>query len=83
MRPILFTWRGLTIHSYPAMLYIGLVLGVTAGNGVAHANGIDALRVYIATLILVVPALAGARLLYVRREMADLSGQSSPHLRPQ
>jgi len=68
MRPVLFTWRGLTIYSYPTMLYIGLVLGVTAGNLIAHANGIDALRVYIATLILIVPALAGARLLYVAAE---------------
>jgi len=68
MRPVLFTWRGLTIYSYPAMLYIGLVLGVTAGNLIAHANGIDALRVYVATLILIVPALAGARLLYVAAE---------------
>lgn len=50
------------------MLYVGLVLGVVAGNIVAHANGIDALRVYVATLILIVPALAGARLLYVAAE---------------
>jgi phosphatidylglycerol---prolipoprotein diacylglyceryl transferase len=68
MRPVLFTWRGITIHSYPAMLYIGLVLGVIAENLVAHANRIDALRVYIATLILIVPALGGARLLYVAAE---------------
>jgi len=50
------------------MLYVGLVLGVIAGNLIAHANGIDAPRVYIATLILIVPALAGARLLYVAAE---------------
>src|SRR5262245_66324773 len=68
MRPVLFTWRGLTIHSYPAMLYIGLVSGVIVGNFIAHANHVDALRVYIATLILIVPALAGARLLYVAAE---------------
>ena len=50
------------------MLYIGLVLGVVAGNIAAHAAHLDALRVYIATLILIVPALAGARLLYVVAE---------------
>jgi phosphatidylglycerol:prolipoprotein diacylglycerol transferase len=50
------------------MLYVGLVLGVLAGNIVAHANGLDAWRVYIATLILILPALAGARLLYVAAE---------------
>lgn len=65
MRPILFQWRGLTVWSYPAMLYIGLVAGVVAGNVAAHAAGIDAFRAFVATLVLIVPALIGARLFYV------------------
>ena len=65
MRPLLFQWRGLKISSYPAMLYFGLVFGVFAGNIAAHAAHINAFRVYLATLILIAPALAGARLLYV------------------
>jgi len=47
------------------MLYLGLVAGVFAGNSAAHAAGLDAFRVFVATLILIVPAIAGARLLYV------------------
>ncbi len=47
------------------MLYIGLVAGVVAGNLAAHAAGTDAFRVFVATLILIPPAIAGARLLYV------------------
>ena len=47
------------------MLYLGLVAGVTAGNLAAHAAGADAFRVFVATLILIPPALAGARVLYV------------------
>ena len=47
------------------MLYIGLVAGVAAGNLAAHASGIDPLRIYVATLILLVPALVGARLQWV------------------
>ncbi len=47
------------------MLYLGLMVGVAAGNLAAHAAGVDAFRAYVATLILVVPALSGARLLYV------------------
>lgn len=47
------------------MLYLGLVVGVAAGNVAAHAAGVDAFRAYFATLILLVPALSGARLLYV------------------
>lgn len=65
MRRVLFQWNGLTVHSYPAMLYIGLVVGVVAGNYAAHASGLDAVRVFVATFLLIIPALAGARLLHV------------------
>ncbi|MGZ4819706.1 MAG: prolipoprotein diacylglyceryl transferase [Terriglobales bacterium] len=68
MRRVLFRWRGLTVWSYPAMLYLGLVFGVAAGNIAAHAAGLDGLRVYIATIVLIVPALIGARLLFVASE---------------
>jgi len=65
MRPLLFTWRGIKVWSYPAMLYIGLVVGVAAGNIAAHAAGLNAFRVYVATLLLIPPSLVGARLLHV------------------
>jgi len=47
------------------MLYAGLVAGMIAENLAAHAIGVDAIRVFIATLILIPPAIVGARLLYV------------------
>jgi phosphatidylglycerol---prolipoprotein diacylglyceryl transferase len=65
MRRILFRWRGFTVWSYPALLYVGMVAGVIAGNIAAHAARIDAFRTMIATYVLVVPALIGARLLFV------------------
>jgi phosphatidylglycerol---prolipoprotein diacylglyceryl transferase len=65
MRPLLFEWRGTRVYSYPAMLYLGLVFGVVAGNAAAHAAGIDAFRTFVATFVLIVVALIGARLLYV------------------
>ena len=65
MRPKLFLWRGITIWSYPALLYLGLVAGVVAGNIAAHAAQIDAFRTFVATLILIAVCLAGARLLHV------------------
>ena len=71
MRPVLLQWRKLTIWSYPAMLYVGLLCGVVAGNVVANADGLNPLRVYIATLILIVAALAGARFLYVMANWQD------------
>jgi phosphatidylglycerol---prolipoprotein diacylglyceryl transferase len=65
MRRVLFHWRGLMVWSYPAMLYIGLLAGVAAGTMAARAAGIAPRRVYMATLLLLVPALAGARLLWI------------------
>jgi prolipoprotein diacylglyceryltransferase len=68
MRRILFRWRNITVWSYLAMLYVGLVVGVVAGNIAAHAAGLNPLRVYIATILLIIPALIGARLLFVASE---------------
>jgi phosphatidylglycerol---prolipoprotein diacylglyceryl transferase len=65
MHPILFRWRGFTVHSYPAMQYIGLTLGVLAGNVAARLSGLDEFRVFVATILLLFPALAGARVLHV------------------
>lgn len=65
MRPVLFTFRGRPVWSYPALLYVGLVFGLVVGNVAANLRGLDGVRVYLATLLLLVPALAGARLAYV------------------
>jgi phosphatidylglycerol---prolipoprotein diacylglyceryl transferase len=78
MRPVLFRWRDRVIWSYPAMLYIGLVAGVAAGNLAAHASGIDPFRVYVATLLLLVPALVGARLQFVLSHWSFY--RQNPHL---
>lgn len=47
------------------MLYVGTVTGIVVGNRAAHAVGLDAFRVWIATLVLFAAALVGARLLFV------------------
>jgi len=47
------------------MLYTGLVLGMVASNYAAHVAALDAFRVFVGTFILIIPALAGARLLHV------------------
>lgn len=65
MRRVLFSWHGFDVHSYPALLYLGLVCGVYAGYGAAAGMGIDADRTAAGLLILIVPALAGARLWFV------------------
>jgi phosphatidylglycerol---prolipoprotein diacylglyceryl transferase len=47
------------------MLYVGLLAAVATGNWAAHATGLNAFRVYVAMIILIVPAIGGARLLHV------------------
>ena len=47
------------------MLYIGLLCGVMAAVTAAGAAGISPLRTYTATILLLIPALAGARLLWI------------------
>jgi phosphatidylglycerol---prolipoprotein diacylglyceryl transferase len=65
MHPVLFRIGRITVWSYPAMLFLGLLAGIVVGNLLSHASNIDAFRVYLASLILLLPALLGAKLLYV------------------
>jgi prolipoprotein diacylglyceryltransferase len=47
------------------MLYVGICAGIVTGTWAASLRGLDPFRVQAAMLLLVVPALAGARLLFV------------------
>jgi prolipoprotein diacylglyceryltransferase len=64
MRRVLFTFLGRPVHSYPVMLYFAIVLGIYAQLLAARSIGIDTGDALAATLILVVIALFGARLLF-------------------
>jgi phosphatidylglycerol---prolipoprotein diacylglyceryl transferase len=65
MRRILFLWFGRPIYSYPAMLYVGIVLGIYAQLYAALSIGLDVTKTLTATLLLLMTALLGARLLHV------------------
>ena len=65
LRQVLFEWRGIRIYSYPAMLYLGLTVGVIVGNYVANLARMDTARVLIATMLLTISGMVGARLLFV------------------
>lgn len=54
-----------TRQAYPVFLYIGILGGVLAGTYAAALHGLNAARVYVGMLLLVPPALVGARLLFV------------------
>ena len=72
MRRVLFGWHGVEVHSYPALLYLGLTFGFYAGYGAAASMGLDPDRAAAGLLILIVPALVGARLWFVRHPLAGV-----------
>lgn len=65
MRAVLFEWRGTSFHPYPVMNFIGIVIGVMAGTFEAPSRSLDADVVNVVLLLLLLPALLGARLLFV------------------
>ena len=65
MRRVLVQRHGFRIYSYPAMVYLGSVFGIVAGNYAARLMDLDPFRVFIAMLLLTIPALVGGRLLFV------------------
>lgn len=64
-RTVLCTWRGVRVPAHPALLFAGTATGLLVGNLASHAAGLDASRVYLAMLLLLVPGLVGARLAHV------------------
>jgi prolipoprotein diacylglyceryltransferase len=60
---VLATVHGVHVHSYPAFLYLGLVGGIYVA-AFASPHGSSS-RIAAATVLLLVPALLGARLLFV------------------
>jgi len=65
MRRVLFNFFGVSIYSYAAMLYVGIVLGIYAELYAAATVGLSVPVILTATLILIATALLGARLLHV------------------
>jgi phosphatidylglycerol---prolipoprotein diacylglyceryl transferase len=65
MRRVLFRWRRITIYSYPCFLYLGMVCGLLAGVYAGSIRHVNPKQLYLAILLLLIPALIGARLLYV------------------
>ena len=65
MRRVLFKLNNVSIYSYPVMLYLGLALALYAQTYAASRIQLSPSRTIVASLILVVPALVGARLLFV------------------
>jgi phosphatidylglycerol---prolipoprotein diacylglyceryl transferase len=65
VRPVLFQFRGFKAKSYPGLVYAGMVAGILAAVWAAHVGGLDTVRVYLATMILMIPGVLGARWFYV------------------
>lgn len=69
MKPVLRFGR-VYVHTYKLMLYVGCVAGVYAGAAIAGRHGMDEDRFALVTVLLLVPAFAGARLWYVVQRVA-------------
>jgi phosphatidylglycerol---prolipoprotein diacylglyceryl transferase len=65
MRRVLFRIGTVPIYSYPALLYVGIVLGLYAQMYAGLLRGIAPVRTLVTTLALLTSALLGARLLFV------------------
>lgn len=65
MRRVLFNWAGTPVYSYSAMLYVGIVLGIYAELYAAMRTDLDIASTWMVTLLLLMTALLGARLLHV------------------
>jgi phosphatidylglycerol---prolipoprotein diacylglyceryl transferase len=65
MRRVLFRVGGVSIWSYPAMLYVGLLAGFYTMYAVAPRVGMRSDPAALAALILFAPTIAGARLWFV------------------
>ncbi len=62
---MLLSWRGVRVHSYTAMLYLGLLAGTYTTYAAAYVLGLHRETVALAILLLLVPAVLGARLVFV------------------
>jgi phosphatidylglycerol---prolipoprotein diacylglyceryl transferase len=73
MHPLLIDRGRLRVYSYTAMLYVGIVAGLAAGQALAAADGLDAEAFTGAALTLLIPALIGARLLFIAQNAGAFS----------
>lgn len=67
MRPILFVWRGIAVHSFPVTIYASMLVAVLLTVAFAQGHNLDPDRTAAAVLILLIPGFIVARLLYVAR----------------
>jgi phosphatidylglycerol---prolipoprotein diacylglyceryl transferase len=65
VRKILFQLGKLSIPSYAAMLYLGILIGIFVEDYFVRRAYLNSTRILIATFVLLFPALVGARLLFV------------------
>ena len=62
---VLLQRPAIAVHAYPAMLCAGAVFGIIGATRWAEFHGIAAPRAFAAMLLLFLPSLVGARLLFV------------------
>lgn len=73
---------GHRVPSFAAMLYLGSVAGIAAGAIAAQAGGMSAQRFAAAAMVLLIPALVGARLWFVLQNAASFRLRGQRIFRP-
>jgi phosphatidylglycerol:prolipoprotein diacylglycerol transferase len=68
-RRLLFRTGRIEVHSYKVMLYLGCVIGIYASAPVAARKGMDTSTFCLVVVALLVPAITGARVVYVLRHL--------------
>ena len=81
MRRVLFDWQGFRIYYYPFMLYVGTVLGILLGMTAAGSRGTASPRMYLALVLLFIPALVGSRWLFLLSHLRHHLSHSTGMLR--
>ncbi len=66
-----FRWRGRALHPYPTMLAIGATAGIVTATRLAPWLALPPAPTYAALVLLLVPAIAGSRLLFVLMHWAQ------------
>jgi len=74
MWPVLFTWRGVSIRSFPVAIYAAMLVGAAVAIRAAQGRGLDAERCGLAILFLSCCIFVGARAAFVALNWRRVSG---------
>ncbi|RKY01181.1 MAG: prolipoprotein diacylglyceryl transferase, partial [Spirochaetes bacterium] len=73
MHPVLFKFKGLTIHTYGVLVALGFLIGITYSIRKGKKEGIESDKIFDLAFYLILSAIIGSRALYVLMNFKDYS----------